>query len=155
MPVPALHSYLCLQSPGLFSYATHTLQSPALLSYATHTLQSPAMPHTLFKAQLCSAMPHPPFKAQLGSAMSHANSFSPSTAFLTLPSKPSSDQTPNSIFAREETFSTAFFNSDIQLSVYTCSCFISVCRFVNRPIIHTLFCLVDIKKRSLLTSCVF
>ena len=28
-------------------------------------------------------------------------------------------------------YSTAIFNSDIQLSVYSCSCFISVCRFVK------------------------
>ena len=56
-------------------------------------------------------------------------------------------------------FSTAIFNSDIQLSIYTCSCFISVCPFVAllketfTDISHVV--LVDIKKLSFLTSCVF
>ena len=49
LSVPTLHSYLCLQSPALFSWATHKpisvpttlhsylcLQSPALLSWVTH-----------------------------------------------------------------------------------------------------------------------
>ena len=57
-------------------------------------------------------------------------------------------------------FSTAIFKSNIRLSV-SFSWFISVCPFVavlkamyveNS---HALFCLVDIKKRSFLTSCVF
>ena len=67
-----------------------------------------------------------------------------------------------------KSFSTAIFNvdSDIQLSVYSFLCFISVCLFVtliramysNITIsmlkIHTLFCFVDIiiRKRSFLTS---
>ena len=38
----------------------------------------------------------------------------------------------NAIFAREGSFSTAIFNSDIQLSFFSLSfsCFISVCPFV-------------------------
>ena len=47
-------------------------------------------------------------------------------------------------------------SSDIQRSVYSFSCSISVCHFVKRqrvPKIRT-FCLVDIKKRLFLTSCV-
>ena len=53
-------------------------------------------------------------------------------------------------------FRTAIFNSDIELSVYSFSCFISV-----RPFVATyaenvhIVCPVDIKKRSFLTSCVF
>ena len=42
---------------------------------------------------------------------------------------------------------------DIQLSVSALSCFIYVALF--KPNICTLFCLVHIKKRSFLTSCVF
>ena len=79
-------------------------------------------------------------------------------------------------------FSTAIFNSDIQLSVYSLLCDISICPrpaitvmvdwalninylsiylFVRlslcqrqrMPKIRTLFCLGDIKQRSFLTSC--
>ena len=58
-------------------------------------------------------------------------------------------------------FSNAIFNSDIQLSVYTFSCFISVCPFVTlikaayAENSLSVFCFVDIKKRSFLTSSVF
>ena len=58
-------------------------------------------------------------------------------------------------------FSTAMFSSDIQLSVYSFSCFISVCPFVAllkatlfRKCAHC-FCLVGITKWSFLTSCMF
>ena len=46
-------------------------------------------------------------------------------------------------------FSTAIFNSDIQLCFFPFSRFISVCRFVKgncMPKIRTLFCLADIQK---------
>ena len=63
--IPALHSQLGLQSPALFSLVTHiTCQSQ-------HCIRDSA------------------FKAQLRSAMSHNN---PSTAFITLSSKPGSVQ---------------------------------------------------------------
>ena len=46
--------------------------------------------------------------------------------------------------------------SDIQLSVYTCSCFVSVCPFVallKATEIRTWLFMVDTKKRSFLSSC--
>ena len=53
-------------------------------------------------------------------------------------------------------FSTAIFNSDIQLSVDTFSCFISVCPFVallnKGNVCRKCACLVDIKKRSFFTA---
>ena len=58
-------------------------------------------------------------------------------------------------------FNTAIFNSDIQISFSSFSCFISVCPFVTllkrqlMPKMRALFSLVDIKKCSFLTSCVF
>ena len=56
-------------------------------------------------------------------------------------------------------FSTAIFNSDIQLCFFPLLVFyicLSIWRFVKKvPKICALFCLVDIKKLSFLTSCVF
>ena len=60
-------------------------------------------------------------------------------------------------------FSPTIFKSDIELSVYHISCFISVCPLVAlskakfAENLHFVFCLVHmayIKKRSFLTSCV-
>ena len=56
-------------------------------------------------------------------------------------------------------FSPTIFKSDIEVNVYHISCFIFVCPFVALskanflPKIRTLFCLVHIKTRSFLTSC--
>ena len=61
---------------------------------------------------------------------------------------------------RGGSFSTAIFNSDIQLRVYSFSGFIScrVYRFVKgnvcQKFAHCFKCLIDIRKRSFLTSCV-
>ena len=56
-----------------------------------------------------------------------------------------------------ETISTAIFNSDITLSVQSFSCFMSVAvlKATYAEHSHILFCLVDIKNRSFLASCVF
>ena len=58
-------------------------------------------------------------------------------------------------------FSAVIFNSDIELSFFSFSCFVSVCLFVALLMgkdmlkICTFVCLVDMKKRSFLTSSVF
>ena len=55
---------------------------------------------------------------------------------------------------------SANFNSDIQLSFFSFSCFMSVCPFVALlkatydAKMRALFCQVNIKKRSFLTPCV-
>ena len=63
----------------------------------------------------------------------------------------------NSIFAREGAFQLNSSTVHIQLSLFLLFVFyicLSVCRFCM-PKIRTLFCLVNIEKRSFLTSCVF
>ena len=68
------------------------------------------------------------------------------------------DHFQNSIFSEGGSFSTAISNRDIQLSVYSFSCFRSVCRFakgnVCRQFAHC-FALSILKTRSFVTSCVF
>ena len=67
---------------------------------------------------------------------------------------PPSQRSSLEIIAREGAF---HLRSSPVLSAkcFPISCFISICPFAALSKVRTLFCLVDIKKRSFLTSCVF
>ena len=126
---PALHSQLSLHRPQLFSYVTYKpstafpTQQPSKPSCVQrcHTLTQHCIHNSAFTAQLCSALSHtksstafialPSQPSSVQLAKSHTK---PSTAFIALPSQHSSVQ----LAKAHTTPSTAFITLPSQPSSF-------------------------------------